>query len=47
VFAAAEKEDTRLEMDNEILDEAAELPGTRMWRTEAAEHIFNFTIVKW
>jgi len=43
VCAEAEKEDTRLEMDNEIMDEVVRFPATYMWRTAAAQHTSSLT----
>ena len=43
-FAAAEKGDTKLQMDNEFLDEVARFPATSMWRTAATQHISCLTV---
>ena len=43
VFAEAEKQNTRLAMDNEITDEVAKFPATSTWRTATAQHISRLT----
>jgi hypothetical protein len=45
VLAAAEKEDTRLNMDNVILDDVAELPGISIWGNTAAQAISHLTVL--
>jgi hypothetical protein len=43
VFAEADKEDTKFEMDNEIMDEVAKFPATSTCRTAAAQRISRLT----